>query len=572
MGKLDEAVASYQKALAIKPDYAEVHCALGLAFYDLGKLDEAVASCHKALAITPDYTEAHNNLGNALQDLGKLDEAMASYRYALAVRPDYAEAHNNIGGAFLGLGDLDAAVGSYRKALAIMPEYAEAHNNLGLALEQLGKVNEAIASYRRALAIRPDFADARTNIIFTLLHIPKINGEDILQEALQWQAQCGFTGDIPKHRNARDPDRRLRIGFLSGDLYRHPVSCFLEKALSEIDKDKLEIFAYATTTKEDDVTARLKAIVPHWRQAGGRSDQQLAEDITADEIDILVDLSGHTAHNRLALMSRKPAPIQVSWLGSGGPTGIAAIDYVLCDPVILPACDEGHFTEKPWRLPDIWMCYSPPAQEIEVRPPPALANGYITFGSFNSLIKVSDETVACWARILEAVPNSRLLIKAKQLADTGRREHTFRRFESHGVDRHRLAVKSQTPSAAEHFRDYGTIDIALDPFPYAGGTTTVEALWMGTPVLTLKGQRFVSRMGESLVHNAGLDPWIANTPEDYVEKAKAFAADLPALAALRASLRGQLLASPVCDAARFARNLEDAFGGMWRQWCAKMRT
>jgi predicted O-linked N-acetylglucosamine transferase (SPINDLY family) len=216
------------------------------------------------------------------------------------------------------------------------------------------------------------------------------------------------------------------------------------------------------------------------------------------------------------------------------------------------------------------MCYSPPAREIEVGPPPAVANGYMTFGSFNSLTKVSDETVACWARVLAAIPNSRLLLKAKELEDIGLQERTLRRFESHGVDRHRLTVKRQIPNAADHFRAYGTIDIALDPFPYAGGTTTAEALWMGVPVLTLKGERYVSHMGESLVHNAGLDPWIADTPTDYVEKAKTSAADLQALAALRASLRGLLLASPVCDAARFAGNLEDAFRGMWREWCAKM--
>ena len=601
--KPGDAAANFQKALLIKPDFADAHSNLGLALHDLGNLDKAVASYRKALAIEPDLAEAHNNLGNVLRqlrqldgavecygraiasqpdyvdahcnlglvlhDTGKLNEAIASFHKALAINPDFVEAHCSLGNAFKELGRLDEAVASYQQALAINPDFAEAHSNLGLAFQDFGRLEDSIASYRRALAIKPDYADARSNLAFALGYLPEVSSADILQEAQQWQAHCGFKGETPEHQNTPDAERQLRVGLVSGDLRRHSVSYFLENVLSKIDKHKLELFAYATSTKEDDMTARLKAIVPHWRQASGRSDQQLADDITADRIDLLVDLSGHTAHNRLAVFSRKPAPVQVTWMGYGGTTGVDGMDYILCDPLILPPAEEAYYTEKPWRLPEVWMCFSPPSQEIDVGPLPALAGGALTFGSFNNLTKVSSHTVTCWARVLEAVPGSRLVLKALQLGDATVQGAIVARFAAEGIDRQRLTFHGRFADQADHLRAYQKIDIALDPFPYSGGTTTAEALWMGTPVLTLKGERYVSHMGESLVHSAGLDEWIAETPEDYVAKAKAFAADLPALAALRAGLRGQLLASPVCDAPRFAQNLEDALRGMWRQWCSQ---
>jgi protein O-GlcNAc transferase len=580
LGKLDEAVASYRKALAIKPDYAEAHNNLGNALRQLRQLDGAVECYGHAIASQPDYAEAHSNLGLVLYDLGKLNEAISSFNKALAINPDYVEvsgslssqswrgrAHCGLGNAFKVLGMPDEAAVSYQRALVINPDFSEAHSNLGNALKDLGRLDAAVASYRKALTIKSDYAEARSNLVFTLGYDPKISSPDILQEAKQWQAQCGFTGEIPKHQNMPDPDRRLRVGLVSGDLRRHSVSFFLENVLAEIDKDKLELFSYATFPKADDVTARLKKSVAQWRTVVGVPDDALAAKIREDRIDVLVDLSGHTAYNRLAVFSRKPAPLQVTWLGYGGTTGVDGMDYILCDPLILPRSEEAHYTEKPWRLPEVWMCFSPPGLEIDVGPLPALADGFITFGSFNNLTKVSGHAVACWARVLEAVPNSRLVLKALQLGDATVQESIVARFTAEGIDPQRLAFHGHFAEQADHLRAYQKIDIALDPFPYSGGTTTAEALWMGTPVLTLRGERYVSHMGESLIHNAGLDEWISETPEEYVEKAMVFAADLLGLAALRGRLRGQLVASPVCDAPRFARNLEDAFRGMWWEWC-----
>jgi predicted O-linked N-acetylglucosamine transferase (SPINDLY family) len=318
---------------------------------------------------------------------------------------------------------------------------------------------------------------------------------------------------------------------------------------------------------DDHITAKLRQHLPDWRKVTDFSDEQLANAIVADEIDILVDLSGYTAHSRLPVFARKPAPVQVSWLGYSGTTGLAAIDYIIADRWVVPEGEEGQFVETPWRLPDSYLCFTPNDDLGEVSQSPAPMVGYITFGSFNNINKVNAASVDCWAKVLHAVPNSRLLLR--YAADQHERvaERIAGQFAKLGIGGDQLEFSPRTNDYAQHVKSFGKIDIGLDPFPYVGTTTTCETLAMGIPVLTLKGNRFIAHVGESILHSAGLDDWIAASIEDYVAKAAAFAADLPALAALRGNLREQLLASPLCDAPRFARNLEEAFAGMWRIWC-----
>ena len=570
LGKLDDAVASYLKAINIKPDYDEAHSNLGITLQEQGKLDDAVASYHKALAIKPDYAETHSNLGVAFKDQGKLDDAVASYHKALAIKPDYAEAHSNLGNVFQEQGKLGDAVASYHKAIAIKPDYAEAHSNLGVAFKDQGKLDDAVASCQKALAIKPDYAEVHSNLIFLYSYILDHPIIDLRDEASRYDKLVSAKArPISNHPNIKNPDRRLRIGMVSGDFKQHAVGHFLTGVLSEINTEHVELFAYSTSSMEDDLTVKIKTCVYKFQKVVGISDEQLSKDIMEDGIDILIDLSGHTGRNRLPLFAWKPAPIQVTWLGYGGTTGIEAMDYVLCDSLVLPPSDEAHFIEKPWRLPDIWVCFSPPKFDIEVGTLPALANSHITFGSFNNLTKISDKAVECWARILKAVPDSRLLLKNNQLNDTSIQEATRTRFEAHGINPLRIILKSHVIDKKEHFLTYQEMDISLDTFPYSGGTTTIEAIWMGTPVVTLKGDRFISHLGESILHNVGLADWIADTTDDYVEKAVAFASDLEKLSYLRESLRDQLIISPVCDATRFAGNLEDAFRGMWKEWCSK---
>jgi protein O-GlcNAc transferase len=297
----------------------------------------------------------------------------------------------------------------------------------------------------------------------------------------------------------------------------------------------------------------------------------VAQRIREDHIDILIDLAGHTGHNRLPLFAWKPAPVQVNWLGYFATTGVAAIDYLIADPWTLPETEEQNFTETIWRLPETRLCFTPPNVSIDVAPLPALERGYVTFGNFNNLAKMNDEVVFLWARILNAIPNSRLTLKTQHFNDPSVQENVFTRFEVHGVKRVQLILEGYAPRS-DYLAAYNRVDIALDPFPYTGGTTTVEALWMGVPVLTLAGKQFLARQGVGLLMNAGLSDWVASDTEEYLEQAVAQANNLQHLASLRAGLRQQLLSSPVCDAQRFAQHFETALRSMWERWCQRPQT
>lgn len=570
LGRLDQAVASYRRALAINPDYAVAHNNLGLAMADLGQLDDAVASYRRALEIKPGYAEAHLNLGSALEDLGQLDNAVASYLRALEIKPVFFEALVNLGHALEALGQFDHAAANYRRALEINPRSAEAHSNLGNALRDIGKLDLAVASLRQALEIKPDYADAHSNLLFIHGYLSTQTAPILLDEA------CRF-GDLAalqarRHTewcNVPESSRCLRVGLVSGDLGNHPVGYFVEgmlAALATNAADQVEIIAYPSFLRDDEVTERLKSNCHGWHSAVGLSDERLAQRIREDGIDILIDLSGHTAHNRLLMFAWKPAPIQVSWLGYFASTGVAAMDYLLADPWTAPEAEEAHFTETIWRLPETYLCFTPPDVDVHVAPLPALKNGHITFGCFNNLVKMNDVVVALWARVLLAVPESRLFLKTKQLGEATLRQSVANRFATHGIDAGRLILEGAAPRA-DLLAAYQRVDIALDPFPYPGGTTSVEALWMGVPVLTLAGDRFLSHIGESILQNAGLPDWIVADAEDYVARAAAHANDLPCLAMLRNGLRQQVLASPLFDAPRFARHFETALRGMWAQWC-----
>jgi protein O-GlcNAc transferase len=366
---------------------------------------------------------------------------------------------------------------------------------------------------------------------------------------------------------AGEMKKRLRVGFVSGDLNSHPVGFFLESVLGHLDRTRIELVAYATRQRDDAVSQRLEPRFSAWHDISRIDDETCARRIRDDAIDILVDLSGHTNHNRLPVFAWKPAPIQATWLGYFATTGLASIDYVIADRHVLPFDESSQFVEAPWHLPDSYLCFTPPPFDIEVGPLPAGEHGAITFGCFNHLVKLNDAVVALWSRVLDAVPGSRLLLKTRQLDDPVVQRATLERFAAHGIDGARLMLEGQSPRA-ELLAAYQRVDIALDPFPYAGGTTSVEALWMGVPVLTRRGERFLSHVGESIVNTAGLPEWIAADDADYLNKAVRFSAQRDELAALRNTLRERLLASPLCDAPRFARHLEDAFHGMWARHAA----
>ena len=598
LGQPDSAVASYRRALQIKPDYAEAHCNLGTALQDLGKLDDAIANYHRALEIKPRLAEAHGNLGNALRSLGRIEDAIASYRQALKFNPDYAETHSNLGNVFNDLGQFDDAVASYSRALqiksniaethsnlgnalqslghldealashvraiGIKPDYPEAHNNLGNALKDLGQLDSAAASYCRALQLRPDFAAAHSNLLFTLNYHPDKSGEEIFADYIEYDKQFGLPhrGTWRAHGNNRDTRRRLKVGYVSPDFCRHSIRHFLEPLLAHHDKAAVEIYAYAELLRGDEVTARYQGYADHWVPTVGMSDAALAERIRADGIDILVDLAGHTANNRLQAFARKPAPVSLSWLGFGYSTGLTAVDYLLTAEASIPTGSEALFSEMPWRLETPSCAYRPAEGMGQVSPLPAAARGYITFATLTRAVRINHRTISVWSALLKRVDGARLVIDSQNFQSAATQDALTEKFAEHGIRRERLEIGFHSPP----WDVLRGIDIGLDCFPHNSGTTLFEMLYMGVPFVTLAGRPSVGRLGSSILHGLGHPEWIAGTEDEYVEIAAALAADLPPLASLRAGLRGAMQTSPLMDEAGFARKVEAAYLEMFGKW------
>ena len=571
--QLEKAVNCYRRALEIQPDFVKALSNLGRVLGDLGQSEQEVECYRRALIIDPELAEVHFNLGNSLKGRGQPEEAAASYQRALKIKPDFVKALSNLGGVLGELGQSEQGIECYRRALIIDPEFAQAHFNLGNCLKDRGQLQDALASYQRALEVKPDFMEAMSSILFSqnfLYHQPT--------EILMAQARRFGDMVLKKARpyvdwtSSAETDRCLRVGLVSGDLKNHPVGYFLEGVMAALRADfadRLEIFVYLADKETDDLTERIKACCHAWHCVAGLSDEKLAGQIHDAEIDILIDLSGHTDHNRLSMFAWKPAPVQASWLGYFATTGVGAIDYLIADSWTLPKSEEVNFTEKIWRLPETRLCFSEPKQTEStwrVSALPALTNQYITFGCFNNLTKMNDVVVALWSRVLAAVPGSRLFLKAYQLKEASVRQETIERFAAHGIGSERLILEGPNSREA-YFSAYHKVDIALDPFPYTGGTTSAESLWMGVPVLTLAGERFLARQGVGLMMNAGLSEWVACDADDYVARAKSHAGDVQRLAALRGGLRQQVLDSPLFDAPRFAKHFEAALRDMWRIWC-----
>jgi protein O-GlcNAc transferase len=568
-GRNDLAVNLIRQAIALAPNNSAAHCNLGEACRVMGRLEEAIAAYRKALELMPDYAEAHNNLGNALWERGQLDKAVAAYRRALELKPDYPEAHNNLGNALRG-GELDEAMVAYRRVLELKPDYPEGMINLGNALKDQGELDDAIAAYRLALRIKPDYVRAHSNLVFALHYRPGQDIRAISEEHERWNRQ--FSGPpkpfVKPHANERSPERRLRVGYVSPDFRDHPVGGYVLPLLEHHDCEQFEILCYSRVPQPDWITERLRALAGGWRNTVGISDTRLAEIIREDAVDILVDLAMHTADNRLPTFALQPAPVQVSWLAYPGSTGLPSIGYRLTDAHMDPPGEEpASVAEEPMRMPDSWCCYDPAGDSPVVNALPALSAGSVTFGSLNDFAKANEGVLALWARLLDAVKGSRFVI----LCPKGQtREKALAFFGARGIAAERLELVGSLPRS-DYLRRYHQIDLALDPFPCNGMTTTCDALWMGVPVLIprLRDQAMpVSRAGLSLLSTIGLAELAAPSEEDYVRIAVELAGNLPRLTDLRATLRSRMLASPLMDAPRFARNVETAYRSMWERWCA----
>ncbi len=542
----------------------------GNAHEDAGLSVEALQHYEAAIRLAPNLARAHLNRGNVLLQVGDTEGALAAYATALVHDTGYAAACYNTGNAYLRSGHREAALAAYDRALELKPDFVDAEVARGNVLDDLGQLDDAEESYRRALKLNPEYVEAYSNLLFSHNYRANLSASVLLSEARRY-------GEVVARRarlcsdwlNIPDASRCLRVGFVSGDLRQHPVGYFLEgvlAALAQHAAGRLEFFAYSSHFGSDEITQRIRERCHGWHLAEGLSDEDLVQCIHGDGIDILIDLSGHTAHNRLPVLAWKPAPIQISWLGYFATTGVAEIDYLIADPWTLPVSEETSFTERIWRLPETRFCFTPPDVSLEVTPLPALSNDYVVFACFNNLSKMNDAVVMLWARILNAVPGSMIFLKAFQLAESLVRQSVVERFAVYGIGAERLILEGFS-SRAEYLATYQRVDIGLDPFPFTGGTTTVEALWMGVPVLTLSGKSFLSRQGVGLLMNAGLPEWIADDADDYVARAISFASDFQRLAALRSGLRQQVLASPIFDATRFSQYFEAALRSMWQAWC-----
>jgi predicted O-linked N-acetylglucosamine transferase (SPINDLY family) len=563
-----DAVAAFNKAIELKPALAAAHNNLAVTLTELGRLGAAVAACRRAIEIKPDFPEAYNNLGIALADLGRPEAAAGAYRKALEARPDFADAYNNLGITLKDLGYPDKAVAAYRQAIAVRPGYAEAHNNMANALKEQGDLDDAVAMYRRAANLKPDHVAAHSNLLSCLNYLARGTARGIFAETQRWNAlharPVARGGAV--HDNNRDPERRLRVGFVSPDFREHSVSHFFAPVFAALKQ--MELFCYSDVARPDAVTARLRAHADHWRNIIGLSDDDAADRVRRDRIDILVDLTGHTGRNRMLLFARRPAPVQVTWLGYANTTGLSGMDYRLTDALADPPGEsDAVHSETLVRLPDGFLCYGPPDDAPDVAAAPFHAAGHVTFGSFNSLAKLTADVIATWARILQQVPDSRLLLKSRPLADDSVQTRVLRLFAERGIAGGRIALMARIPSTRDHLAAYGRLDIALDTFPYNGTATTSEALWMGVPVVALNGARHAARVSGDILSRISLTELAGESESDYVDIAVALAHDPDRLAALRAGLRERLRTSPFCDAARFAADLERTFRDMWRRWC-----
>ncbi len=562
-----EAEDCYRQVLHINPHHADAHNNLGNALKQQGKLAEATACFHQALRFNPQLADAHNNLGVTFRDQNQFDEAAACYRQALRINPQLADVHYNLGSVLDKQHHLTAALACYRQALLLDPNHAEAHNNLGMICKDEGRLDQALAYFQRALDLNADYVTAHSNLIYTLHYCPDRDAAAIFAECRRFNDRHAVPLKklIQPHTNDKTPERRLRIGYVSPDLGGHPVGRFFLPLLEAHDKTNFEIFCYSALNVPDAVTERCRELSNVWRPIFGQPDEHVAELIRQDRIDILVDLTMHAANNRLLVFARKPAPVQVTYLSYCSTTGLDTIDFRLTDPAMDPhGLNDSFYSEQSVRLPNTYWCYQQVIKTPEPEPPPVLRTGQITFGCLNNFCKVSVPTLETWCRLLQAVPGARLLLHARA---GDHRERVQELLGRRGIAAERLLFLDGLP-LAEYFCAYQHIDIGLDPFPYGGGTTTCDALWMGVPVVTLAGQTGVGRGGVSILSNVGMKDWIAQNPDEYVRIAADHAKDWRQLSVLRGTLRDRMRQSPLMDGPRFARDVETTYRDMWRRLAA----
>jgi protein O-GlcNAc transferase len=607
LGRLEEAEASYRRVLVSNPRHFDALCNLAGALVLLHRPADAIPLLEQAIALHGNRAEAHFNLGRALMDMGRPEAAVASFRKATQLRPDYVEAQTNLGASLIELGRRGEAMICLGRALTLDPTRPESHYNLARARSEQVDASETEAMLRAALDLRPEYPEARVELANLLMNVgrrdeaiehlrytvetspesvvavssllmalnydPEPTADAIAREHRELgaaiEAQAASRKPARKHPQSHDPKQRLRVGYLSPDFRAHSCAFFIEPLLAAQDRTRRELYAYSTTPGEDAVTQRFRELVDHWRPARYLDDAALARLISDDEIDILVDLAGHTAGGRPLALAMQPAPLVVTWLGYPNTTGLISVDYRITDAIAdPPGASDARHSERLLRLPGGFLCYRPPADAPA--PSDRALQGAPVFGCFNTALKINPAVARVWARIIESVPGSILRLRALQFQYPAAIEAMRATFVAAGLDAARVQFSSWRATIAEGLADYGNIDVALDPFPYNGTATTCEALWMGVPVVTMMGDAHAARVGASLLSAAGLDTeLVATSPDDYVERAVVLAQDRDRLQRYRAALRHRLAVSRLTDQTRFAREFEQALETAWSERLAR---
>ncbi|NVZ10286.1 tetratricopeptide repeat protein [Allochromatium humboldtianum] len=586
LGRLEDARFYYEHALKIHPTHRKSLNNLGSLLRDLNRTDEALNCYRQTLALDPNQPQALTNLGNLLLDLGQLDEALDCQRRAIELQPGHPEILCNLGNVLQHLGQLDEALAVYQQSMTILGrptasrpsqqakqqlanllqlDHPEILTMQGNTQQTLGHLDAAEQLYRRALTLDATDASIYSKLLFTLNYHPDHSAETIFEAYREFDRRFGIphrAAWLP-HPNRPDPERRLRLGYVSPDFRGHSACHALEPLLTHHDRAHFELTAYAELAQEDALTAVYRRLVDHWVPTRGLSDDELAARIRADGIDILVDLAGHTANNRLGVFARRPAPVSVTWMGYGSTTGLSAIDYFLADATLVPEGSEALFAEQPWRLDRPLAIHRPVPEMGEVSPLPAHRRGYVTFGTLTRHVRINHRTLRTWSAILQRLPGSRLVIDSKDFAAPSMQQRLAERFEALGIAPERLEIGYHSPP----WDVLRGIDIGLDCFPHNSGVTLYETLYMGLPFITLADRPSVGRIGSTILTALGHPEWIATSETDYVERALALAADLDRLAALRAGLRTAMEHSPIRDEGGFVRSLERAYRRMWQLWC-----
>ena len=570
--KFKELEIETKKLIEKYPKIAMLHNILGLANQKQGRLNDAISNFEKAILINPNFAFAHNNLGNVLKDLKKFDDAIKSYKKSLNINPKYVDPYYNQGLLYKKINKYEDSIKNLKLAINLNPNLIEAYMDLGAVLTNIGKFDEAIENYQKVLDLKPNLNWAYSNIFFTLYYLEKDKSDYYFSQIKKFRSSLEKINKnlIEKYQFNPKPDK-LKIGFISGDFKQHPVGYLLKDTLKYLKKNNLKLFAYSNLDKEDNYSIKLKTYFSSWNKIYNKTDTEIVNKIRKDGIHILIDLSGHSAKNRLPIFINKPAPIQITWGGYPGSTGIPEIDYIIGDPYVTPTKSSEKFTEKICRLPNIWISLTTPEYEIKIKELPAIKNGYVTFGSFNNLSKVNDSVVFLWSKILKKIPKSKILFKSKVLNDPEIKKKLINNFKKNNINSNSIILEGNSPRKIS-LESYNKVDIALDPFPYSGAITTFEAIWMGVPVITKKGEKFVSRQTESINHNIGMSDWIAKDEKEYIDKAIMFSSNIEKLSKIRTGLRKKALDSPTFNSSLFADNFNNLLWKLWENFKIKLNS